>query len=86
MRKKKEKLPEPEVEASEEEEKAVEEVIEKPLSFDEFYSEAQGKIDFSSPCHPDWYMLGASPSQYPLSDESLESPEQAYQRYLKEKS
>lgn len=54
------------------------------LSFDEFYSEQQSMMDFSKPCHPDWYMLGACPSQYPKSDESLMSPQEAYNIYLKE--
>jgi hypothetical protein len=75
-RKKKEEEPIPE-------EIKVEEVS-PILSFDEFYSKQQSEMDFSKPCHPDWYMLGASASQYPKSDESLESPESAYKKYLKE--
>jgi hypothetical protein len=54
------------------------------LSFDEFYSNKQTEMDFSKPCHPDWYMLGASASQYPMSDESMENPKTAYKKYLKE--
>lgn len=54
------------------------------LSFDEFYSNKQSEMDFSKHYHQDWYMLGASPSQYPMSDENLESPAKAYENYLKE--
>lgn len=50
------------------------------LSFEEFYAKTQEKMDFNQPCHPDWYMIGASSSQYPKSDPSLESPIQLYER------
>ena len=36
------------------------------LSFEEFYYRAQTIMEANKPCHPDWYMLGASSSQYPL--------------------
>jgi hypothetical protein len=54
------------------------------ISFDLFYSERQKSMDFAKPCHPDWYYLGASPDQYPKADVKLESPKEAYEKYLKE--
>lgn len=71
------------------EEDPVEEIVEAETpkevkSFEDFYREKQQSMDFNIPCHPDWYMLGASASQYPKSDVKLESPELAYKKYLEE--
>jgi hypothetical protein len=71
------------------EEQPVEEVKEEAVEvhvfcFEEFYAQKKEEIDFNNPCHPDWYMIGASPEQYPLSDMKLESPEEAYKKYLTE--
>lgn len=54
------------------------------LTFDEFYSQKQSEMNSNELRHPDWYMLGASPNQYPNSDIKLESPTQAYEKYKKE--
>lgn len=65
----------------------IEEEAEKELlTFREFYVLEKNKIDYAKPCHPDWYMLGASKSQYPLSDDELTSPLQSYETYKKENS
>ena len=53
------------------------------LDFESFYAMRQSTMDFNLACHPDWYMLGACSGQYPLSDNSLESPKEAYDKYLK---
>ena len=54
------------------------------LSFEQFYSLRQSELKPNEPRHPDWYMIGASPDQYPNSNSKLESPVQAYQKYKKE--
>lgn len=61
-----------------------EKVSPKILSFEEFYISKQSEIAPNEPRHPDWYMLGASPNQYPYSDSNLESPVRAYEKYKKE--
>lgn len=76
--KKKEEKETPQIQEEKTEEK-------KPvLSFEEFYTQKQSEIALNDPRHPDWYMLGASPNQYPNSDVNLESPVQAYEKYKKE--